>query len=406
MRVAGGRDTARSRGVLVLVEVALAMVLLAGAGLTLRSFTALARVDPGFRPEGVVAASYQLPPARYPEAAQVLGFHRRLLARVEALPGVAAAAIASSLPLEGREWTSHLVVEGRPREESGVEFHRRIVTPSYFATAGVRLVRGRVFAPWLDESAPAEVVVNEALVRRHFPDRDPLGRRVAISADEPVWRTIIGVVADEKLEGPAAPAMPEIFVPLGQELLGEYELPLRGGTLLVLARSGDPLDLVPALRGVANELDPALPLYDPRTLEGMLAEAMRRERLLMALLALFGAIALVLAAVGLYGLIAYSVAMRRQEIGIRIALGAGAMDVVRVTAARALALCGVGVVAGLGLAGAAGRALAGLLYGVRPADPASLAGAAAILCLAALAAALPPARRAARVDPMESLRVE
>ncbi len=405
-----GPETAWSRGALVALEVALAMVLLAGSAITLRSFAALSAVDPGFRAQGVLAANLDLPPARYPESAQVTAFQHRVLERARSLPGVAEAALASSLPLEGKVWTSDLLVEGRPPEEHDVEFHRRIVTPSYFRTAGVRLVRGPGFAPGVDAASPPVVVVNETLARRHFPGQNPVGRRIAISTDapldKPLWRQVVGVVADERIEGLTVAPMAEVFVPLGQERLGDPPTAVRKVALLVRVRSGEPMSLFPALREAVRQLDPESPLYDARTFEGILAEATHRERLLTVLLGLFGSTALVLATVGLYGLIAFTLAARRQEIAIRIALGAGPAHVVRTTVAWALGFCGVGILAGLPLAGAAGQGLAGLLYGVRPADPTSLAAAAAVLSAAALAASLLPARRATRIDPMQTLRRE
>ena len=214
---------------------------------------------------------------------------------------------------------------------------------------------------------------------------------------ETLWRTVVGVAANERV----------VFVPLGQETGGELEgLPLRGASLLLRARAGDPAALLPPLRARVARLDPELPLYDARTLSSMLAEATRRERLLAVLLGLFAAIALVLAAVGLYGLIAFTLAARRREIAIRIALGAGSARVAWTTTAWALGLCALGLLVGLPLAAAASRGLAGLLYGVAPADPASLAAAAAVLAATAFAASLLPALRATRVDPMTTLRVE
>ncbi|HEX5759545.1 MAG TPA: ABC transporter permease [Thermoanaerobaculia bacterium] len=407
-RVAAGREGPWSRGFLVFAEVALAMVLLAGAAITLRSLGALTAVDPGFRPEGRVAVDLALPGARYPEKAQVHAFYQRLLAEARALPGVADAALASSLSLEGRNWTTDIVLEGRPSAEAVIDVNRRIVTPEYFRTAGVRLLRGPGFDPGTDAASPPVVVVNQALARRLFADRDPLGTRLAIEGmGETLWRTVVGVVANERVEDLAAADSMEVFVPLGQETGGELaDLPLRGASLLLRARAGDPAALLPPLRARVARLDPEMPLYDARTLSGMLAEATRRERLLAVLLGLFAAIALVLAAVGLYGLIAFTLAARRREIAIRIALGAGSARVAWTTTAWALGLCALGLLVGLPLAGAASQGLAGLLYGVAPADPASLAAAAAVLAATAFAAALLPALRATRVDPMMTLRVE
>jgi predicted permease len=399
----------RSRGTLVLAEMAMAMVLLAGAGLAIRSFTLLVRVDPGFRAGGLLAASYDVPVAAYPAAAQVHDFHRRVQERVRAIPGVAAAELASSLPLEGMHWTSDFVVEGREAEQPDVEFARRIVTPGYFAAMGVRRLAGPGFPATIDEGTPLLVVVNETMARRisRAAPEAALGKRVRIEHDgEQTWRTVVGVVADERVEGLARPAPKEMFVPTGQEQRGEISngWAERGVTLVVRAERGDPRDLLPSVVAALAALDADIPLYDARTLEEMLAAASARERLLMVLLAVFAGLALALATVGVYGLIAFAMAQRRREIGIRVALGAGAGDVVRSLVARAAWLCGAGLLLGLLVAALAGRLMAGVLYGVRPADPATLAGAAVALAAAATLAASLPAWRATRVDPLETLR--
>ncbi|HEV8241364.1 MAG TPA: ABC transporter permease [Thermoanaerobaculia bacterium] len=406
----GDRELLRSRSVLMLAEVALATVLVAGAGLAIRSFAALLRVDAGFDPTERVAVSYQLPEARYRDNAAVEEMHRRLLARVRVLPGVAAAELASSLPLESSQWTSDFLVEGRPPAEDVVDFNRRIVTPGYFAALGVRRLAGPGFDERDDENAPPVVMVNASLVRRAFPDlhnEQPVGKRICLesdSYDHPLWRTIVGVVADEKVDGLDRPAPMEVLLPLRQELIGHPGLPLRFPTLVLRARAGDPEALLPAVRRAVAELDPDLPLYDARTLAGMLEQASARERLLMLLLGVFAALALVLATVGIYGLLAFLVAQRRREIGIRLALGAGAGDVVRSIVAQAVWLCGGGLALGLFVALLAGRTLAGLLYGVRPADMRTLAAAVGCLALAAALAGWLPARRATRVSPLETLR--
>ena len=403
----GDRELLRSRGLLMLAEVALATVLVAGAGLAVRSFAALLRVDAGFHPEGRVAINYDLPPAQFVDNAAVEEMHGRLLARVRTLPGVAAAELASSLPLEGSQWTSDFLVEGRPPAAEVVEFNRRIVTPGYFAALGVRRLSGPGFDARDDERAPPVVMINATLARRVFPGEEPVGRRIGLesdSYDHPLWRTIVGVVDDEKVEGLDRPAPMEVFLPLRQELIGHPGLPLRTPTLVLRSRTGDAESLLPAVRRAVMELDAGVPLYNARTLAGMLRQASARERLLMTLLGVFAGLALVLATVGVYGMLAYLVAQRRREIGIRLALGAGAGDVVRSIVAHAAWLCGGGLALGLVVALLAGRTLAGLLYGVRPADARTLGAAIACLALAAALAGWLPARRATRVSPLETLR--
>ncbi|HEV8629477.1 MAG TPA: ABC transporter permease [Thermoanaerobaculia bacterium] len=403
----GDRELLRSRGWLMLAEVAMATVLVAGAGLAIRSLTELLHVDAGFEPRGRVAVSYDLPAARYADNAAVEQMHRRLLARVRALPGVAAAELVSSLALEQSQWTSDFIVEGRPATAELVDFNRRIVTPGYFAALGVRRLSGPGFRDGDDERAAPVVVVNATLARRAFPGVDPVGKHIGLQSDSyerPLWRTIVGVVADEKVDGLGRPAPMEVFLPLRQELMGHPGLPLRTPTLVLRAAVGDPSALLPVVRRAVGELDPDLPLYDARTLAGMVQEGSARERLLMVLLATFAVLALVLATVGVYGLIAFLVAQRRREIGIRLALGAGAGDVVQTIVGRAALLCGGGLVLGLVVALLAGRTLRGLLYGVEPADPATLLAAASCLALAAVLAGWWPARQATRVSPLETLR--
>ena len=403
------RAVLRSRGTLMLAEVAMAVVLLAGAGLAFRSFAELVRVDPGFRPEGALAVSYDLPPSSYPGAPEVHGFHRALLERLRAIPGVAAAELASSLPLEGKHWTSDFSVEQRP-EEWEVEFARRIVTPGYFAAMGVRGLAGPGLPAAGDPDGELVVVVNETMARRMTRGRAEaaVGQRVRISHDgDGTWRRVVGVVADERVEDLATPPTAEMFVPLGQEPRGEISngrYVQRSVRLVVRASRGEPRDMLPAVAAAMGALDPNVPLYDPRTLEEMLGETTARERLLMVLLGLFAVLALLLATVGVYGLLAFAMAQRRREIGIRLALGAGARDVVGALVARAAVLCGAGLLLGLAVAAMAGRLMEGVLYGVRPTDPPTLAAAAGALAVAAVLAAWLPAWRATRVSPLETLR--
>jgi hypothetical protein len=304
-----------------------------------------------------------------------------------------------------------VLVEGSPEgTDTGgetPEFSRRIVSPSYFATVGVRLLAGRGLAPGAGEATPAEVVVNATLARRHFPAGDALGQRVDWDAGgERVWRTVVGVVADERVEGLATPAPAEILVPLGQELLDGTGYAQRSVTLALRTADGDPTALLPELRVALAALDPELPLYAPRTLAEMLAEDTGRERLVAVLLGLFAVVALVLALLGLYGLVAFTVNERRREIGIRLTLGASPRGTVARLTLGGLGFVGAGLAAGLAGAAAAGRTLGGFLHGVDPADPATLlATGGLLLATAALAAAL-PARAATRADPLETLRAE
>lgn len=406
---AAGQSRRRGRGLdlLVLGEVALATVLVFGAGLMVKSFGNLVLTDPGFDPAGRTSASFYLPPATYPEAERVLSFDRRLLERLRSLPGVEGAALASSLPLDGVQWSADFTVEGRP-DDPGVDFARRIVSAGYFRTMGVPLLEGRTFDGSDTEAGRPVVVVNETLARRHFGDESPVGRRIALDREPhegSVWREVVGVVGDEKIESLAADGRMEIFLPIGQELLGEPGLPQRSYDIVV--RSGlATAPLAEALRAAAAELDPRVPLYDVETMAGRVARAASRERLLMFLMALFAALALVLASVGIYGMLVYSVSRRQREIGVRLALGARPAAVLRMVLAKGMALFAAGLTAGLAAALLLAGALEAVLFRVDPWDPATLAAAVLVLGGSALAATLGPARRAARVDPMETLRVE
>jgi putative ABC transport system permease protein len=405
-RVAGGPS--RLLDGLVIAEVALAAILVLGAGLALSSFTSLLRVDPGFDADGRAAATFFLPPARY-EVERVQPTVEAVLERARRLPGVESATLATSLPLEGPQWTSDFVVEGRP-DEPAIDFARRIVSPGYFRTLGVAVLEWRDFSAADDDRGRPVAIVNRTLARLHFGQESPVGQRIAIGRevnDDSVWREVVGVVADEKIESLAAPWRMEMFVPVGQDAL-EFGLPQRQYRVVVRSDGGSEaaLGALAALRGEVLEIDPQLLLFSVESLDEIVAGASSRERFLVLLLTLFAGLALVLATVGVYGVMAYAVASRRREIGIRLALGASGRGVVGKILARGMALFGAGLA--LGLAGIAllGPALEAILYEVRPDDPASLATGAAVLAAAAFLAAWLPARRASRVDPLETLRVE
>ena len=396
---AGQRDQ-RARSVLVVSEIALAAVLVVAAGLLLRSFGVLLRVDPGFHAEGVMAVNLSLPRAGYAQTEQVTGFYRNLLDRTRALPGVVSAGLTDGVPLEGPGWTGDFAIEGRAREDFGVEFRHRKATPDYFTTLGVPIVAGRGFTDADDGTVPV-ALISETLAREYFPGADPLGQRLTLDRypdANSVWRTIVGVVADEKYERLGAPSGDVIYEPFLQD---------PGGSMTLVVHSAvAPLSLLDGLRAEVAALDPAIPLDRPRTLDQVLDRSLVRERFLTLLVGLFAAVALVLALVGIYGLMAFAVSQRRQEIGIRIAVGAARRQVLGLVVGRALNLVAVGLA--LGLAGAllAARLLRGVLYQVSTADPATFVAVAAALATTALAASYLPARRAARIDPVETLRQE
>jgi putative ABC transport system permease protein len=403
----GGRESSgggkhRLRGALVAAQMGLALVLLVGMGLMLRSFYRLQQVDPGFNPEGLLTARVALPPARYSDDHQVIGFYRQLAERASTLPGVQAATLANVLPVDGGGPFLSFEEQGAPEAppEETPDANIRAVGPDYFRTMGIPLLRGRLLAAQDTEQAPRAIVINETMARRYWPDADPIGRRIAFDgADgDPAWREIVGIVADVKSEGLDSEEVPSVYAPHAQ----------RPGLSMavVLRTSGDPKALAPALRSEVQALDRNLPVYYVTTMDEIMASSVSAQRFGMFLLALFAGVALVLAAVGIYGVMSYSVAQRTHEIGVRMALGAGNAHVVWMVVREGMVLAGLGLVAGVLVAAVAGRFLTSMLFEVSPADPFAFAGAAALLAVAAFAACYVPARRATRVDPMVALRTE
>jgi putative ABC transport system permease protein len=393
------RATTRERQRLIAAEVALAMIVLVGTLLLARTMSALLREDAGFDPANVTVATVTLPGDTYPDDAAVAAFQRRLLAAVEGIPGVNAAGLTRRLPLTGVGWTSDFAVAGRAREEYGVGVMHREVTSGYFTTLRVPLVVGAPFSGTEDLDSPPVVIVNQALADRYFPGASPVGQRITFDRypdESSVWREIVGVVGSERQSALGQPALPEIFAPLFQDSTRTVKLVVRSAMT--------PETLAPALRDRLRALDPGLPLFDVQTVEEVAAKSLARERFLLVLFGLFAGLALVLAALGVYGVTAESVAARRREIGVRLAVGARGGEVVRLMVRRQLVATAAGVLAGLLGAVGLGRAMAGMLHGVSALDGVSMGGAAlALLALAALAAWV-PARRGAAVEPLRVLR--
>ena len=397
-----GRERRRAQSLLVVAEVGLAVFLLIGAGLLLKSFWRLLQVDPGFRTEQVLKAEYQLPERRYPmdfsrwpDLTEIHGFNAALLARAEVLPGVEAAAIAGSHPLNAG-FTNSFVVVGREAEAADwPEISIRQVTPGYFPTLGVPLRSGRLLRDADDASAAPVVLINEAAARRFFAAQPPLGQRIAFWGTP---RTIVGVVGDERFHGVAEAAPPAVYAPLAQA-------PTTAGSLLVRAR-GEPLALAGAVRSAIRETDPALAVFGVEALDETLSRSVGPRRFTVLLLGLFAALALSLAVVGVHGVLSYSVAQRTREIGIRMALGASRGRVTGMVLGQGTGLISLGVLLGLAGAWVLSRLLRGLLFGVSATDPAIFAGVAGLLLLVSLLACYLPARRATRVDPAVALRAE
>ncbi|MFL6255011.1 MAG: ABC transporter permease [Pyrinomonadaceae bacterium] len=396
-----GAGARRLRSALVVSEIAITVVLLTGAGLMIRSFMAVQSVDPGFRPERIVTFDFALPMTKYKEEAQRAAFYEQLTTRVASLPGVERAAVVDALPLSGGGSVLGFVVEGRPplppEQVQDADFFS--VTPDYFDVMGIPLVRGERLSERHRADVPDVTVINEAMARRYFPGEDPIGKRLNLGdpANTP-WMTVIGIVRDARTGGLDKEPYPQMYVPAAQS-------PSRAGTF-VARTSGEPTSIAPALRRELAAIDRDLPLYNMSTMERVLSDSISRRRFQMILIAAFAGVGLLLAAVGIYGVISYSVAQRRHEIGVRMALGARAANILRLVVGQGLGLTLAGV--GLGLAGAfvLTRVLASLLYGVSATDPLTFACVSLALLGVALLACLVPARRATKVDPMIALRYE
>jgi predicted permease len=399
-----GRAGTRARGVLVVVETALAVILLAGAGLLIRSFSRLQNVSPGFEPEHAVTFKLQLPENRYSTEDKLRGFTGALMDRLRQLPGVeSAGATVAGMPFGGSVDVLTFSVAGRPPAPVDKEEAIRIgtATPEFFKALGLRVVRGRGFTPQDRAGAPQVVVINEAAVRKHFPGEDPLGHRIDLGwTVDDVRRggEIVGVVADFKQDALEREIEPQVFLPYDQA-------PLESLSVVLRTRS-DSQTLVSAIGSQVRALDPDLPVYGLQPLSELVATSTSQSRFYMLLLGGFAGIALLLAAVGIYGVIAYAVRQRTQEIGIRMALGASRDRVMGMVVRQGLTLALLGAAAGLLGAFLATRGLRSLLYEVSVSDPMTYVGVAAVLIAVAAVASYLPARRAARTEPQLALRGE
>ncbi|MEA2695270.1 MAG: hypothetical protein QOJ16_4657 [Acidobacteriota bacterium] len=392
----------KGRGFLVAAEVALAAVLLVGAGLLLRSFARLQAVDPGFRPERVLTMALDLSSSGgYGEPAAQTAFLSELARRVEALPGVRSAAFGDSLPLaRAMRMLRGLRIENRPPKDprEQPEVMLSAVSPGYFKTLGIGLLRGRAFDARDAKPAPPVAVVNRTLAHSFWGDEDPVGKRIRFGPPSQPWVTVVGVTADIHREDLATAPKAELYLPFLQQ-------PSPFGFLAVRTQ-GDPAALTAAVRREVRALDADLPIFDVSTLTQRLAASVAARRFGLLLLGAFAALALALAAVGLSGVIAYAVSERTREIGIRMALGADRGDVLSMVVGKGLAMAAAGVVVGLPVAFGLSRFLASALYGIAPSDPVTYLMIPVILLTAALLAAYVPARRATRVDPVVALREE
>ena len=397
---AGGSQ--RIRGVLLAFEVALAVLLSVSAGLLLRSFQRVVAVDPGVRTKGVLTMTLSLPDAKYDTEVKRANFYRDLIERVEAVPGVRRAGAVLFLPLRVsilsfRVGVHSFQIEGRPAAPNGQEplVDFRMATPGYFDTVGIGLRQGRMFNGHDDLNAKRVALVNEALVRKHFPDGKVLGQKLITGSQ--TWE-VVGVVADAKLYGLDSPTEPALYVPHLQRPWGSMGLAVR--------TDGDPGAIAAAVRREILRMDPEQPISNVRTMEKVLSDSLMLRRVAMTMLAVFAVLALTLATVGVYGLTAYSVSRRTHEIGLRVALGASQGQVLRLVVAQGLIVAGIGAAVGLAAALQLMKSLAGMLYGVSATDPVVFVAAPALLIAVAAAASYVPARRAMRIDPLVALRWE
>jgi putative ABC transport system permease protein len=389
----------RTRSALVTVEVALALVLLIGAGLMIKSFLRLQQMNLGFNPENVLTVDVTLSESAYAEEHQQVAFFQGALERIKSLPGVKSAAATTGLPLTLSLNGSDFRIEGRPEPEAGQEMviNTRSVTPGYFQTLNIPVSKGREFSERDKSDAPKAAIINHDLARIYFANEDPLGKRISFD-DRQTWISIVGVVGDVKQLGLDSSAQPEVYFP-------NLQAPSPSMSLVVRTAS-DPLSVAAAVKNQLQTIDKDLPIADAQTMQQLLAESVSGRRFNMLLLSVFAVVALLLAIVGIYGVMSYAVTQRTQEIGIRMALGAKAVDVLTLVVKNGMSLALIGVAIGLAGSFALTRLLATLLFQVTPTDAVTFTGVSICLIVAALLACYIPARRATKVDPLVALRSE
>jgi len=405
----GSRGRHLFRSGLVVAELSLALVLLASAGVFVKSLSKLKDVDVGFRPHGLMTAAFALPERQYDTPAKQIAFLNSALDRLSTSPGVESAAAGVPLPFSGFGGSASFQIDGRvsPPGDPGPHGDVRAVSARYFETMGIRLIRGRAFTDQDRLGGQPVAIVDENLARDYWPNQDVIGKRIR-NGRNAAWKTIVGVVAPvrhsqvvgEESSGGAVQGSGKgvYYFPLYQE---------NSSAVFLIARThGEPASLGATIREAVHQVDPSQPVSDLKTMDERITISMGPRRSAVALLSVFAAMALTLAAVGLFGLIRYNVTQRTQEIGVRLAIGASARDVLRMILGESLRLAGLGVLGGLIAAFALTRVLASLLYGVSATDPLTFVAMALLLTLVALMASWIPARRATRVDPLVALRYE
>jgi putative ABC transport system permease protein len=410
LKQSGGRAGVSSRrlqNAMVVAEVALALVLLIGAGLLIQTLYRLRNLDVGFRPENVLTLRTRLPRNKYVEHPKRVAFYDQVLERVKALPGVASAGYTSNLPLVWMSGVYNVEIEGRPTGSGAATdaVHRQI-SADYLKTIGIPLRQGRYFDEQDTLQAQPVVIINETMARQYWPNENPLGRRFKIfdpaNGRPGLSVTIVGVVGDAKQNGLEAAVKPEMYLPYQQVNYNFFSTP----SVLALRATGDPMNLAAGVRREILAVDPELPASNIGTMEGLLNDQVAQRRLGMTLLTAFAALALLLAIIGIYGVLSYFVEQHTPEIGVRLALGAQSGDVLRLVLRKGISLALIGVAIGLISSAALTRLMKSLLFGVSPTDPMTFTLIALLLTAVALLACWIPARRAAKVDPMVALRYE
>lgn len=397
-KASAGLHKSRIRNVLVVSEVALALLLLISAGLLIKSFLNLQRIDPGFNARNVLTVRVPLPANKYSEPPQARAFYQQLLDRVKGLPGVEHAGVTTSIPLTGWNSIFSFEIPGRPAPPPGqtLEAEFIAISPDYMGAMGIPLLRGRLLSESDSKTSPSVILINETMARKHWPNEEAVGKQVKVG---PFMRDIAGVVSDVKQDGLNVPSREQIYASI-------YQVPSPASKILVVRSSTEPRNLIGAVRKEVLAVDHDQPITNIRTMEEVFADSISKPRLYMILLSVFAAVALALAVIGIYSVLAYSVSQRTQEIGIRMALGAQPRDVLRLVVGQGMLLALLGIVIGLVAAFFMSRAMASMIEGISSRDLTIFAGTPIVLAIVSLLACFIPARRAARLSPIIALRYQ